>query len=71
MSVPGFGIGCAAGVTALIGAPRLLTPGMLPAGAGLVLTLAGESYGMPINGDLRLKLASGLTLIQQLMSTTP
>ena len=70
MSVTGFSIGCAAAGTALIGAPKLLTLGMLASGAGLVLTLAGESYGIPINGDLKLGVAAGLTLIQQLTLTT-
>lgn len=70
ISVTSLAIGCAATASAALGAPRPVTLGMLASGSGLVVLLAGESYGIPIHCELRLGLAAGLKLLQQLTLTT-
>ncbi len=63
------GILLTAGVAALIGAHEVIVYGILVAGLGLVVTIAGENYGIPLSADLRVTAVSMLGLAQQLTLT--
>lgn len=52
-------------VEALLGAPDVLVYGVMVAGAGLILTIAGENYGIPLSTSLRITAVSLLSLAQQ------
>lgn len=54
-----------AAVAAVVGAPSVIVFGVLIGGAGLIVTIAGENYGIPLSADLRLTTASMLSLAQQ------
>ncbi len=55
---------------ALTGAPDVIVYGVLIGGAGLVVTIAGENYGIPLSAGLRITTVSVLGLAQQVVLTT-
>jgi O-antigen/teichoic acid export membrane protein len=65
VSMTGFAVLCAAGIAALIGVEKVIVYGILVSGGGLMVTIVGENFGIPINAELRLTTASILSLIQQ------
>lgn len=56
-------------VAALVGAPSVIVFGVLIGGAGLIVTIAGENYGIPLNSDLRITAVSIIGLVQQVTLT--
>jgi O-antigen/teichoic acid export membrane protein len=54
-------------VTAIFGAPQVISLGVLLGGAGLIVTIAGENYGIPLSAELRLNSVSLLGLVQQIV----
>lgn len=64
-----IGIALAALVAALAGASNVIVYGVLLAGAGLIMTIAGENYGIPLSAELRITAVSVLGLAQQLALT--
>lgn len=65
VSLTGFAVLLVAGVAELIGVQKVLVYGILISGSGLMVTIAGENFGIPINAELRLTTASILSVIQQ------
>ena len=57
------------GVAAVIGAHEVIVFGILVAGVGLIVTIMGENYGIPLSADLRVTAVSVLGLAQQLTLT--
>lgn len=55
----------AAAVTALLDSPREITLGVLVAGAGLIVTIVGENFTVPLQAQLRITATSIVTLLQQ------
>jgi O-antigen/teichoic acid export membrane protein len=53
------------GVAALLGSPNPITFGILVAGAGLVFTIVGENFTVPLLVGLRIPTAAGLDLLRQ------
>lgn len=51
---------------ASFGAPQVIVFGVLLGGAGLIVTITGENYGIPLSADLRLNAVSALGLVQQM-----
>jgi O-antigen/teichoic acid export membrane protein len=70
VSMTGFAVLCVAGVAALIGAERTIIYGILISGGGLMATITGENFGIPISAELRLTAASLLLVIQQFILCT-
>lgn len=65
VSLTGFCVLAVAGVAALTSAPEDIKLGILVAGGGLMVTIAAENFGIPLNAEMRLNVASMLSLIQQ------
>ena len=63
------GVAISAVVAAAAGAPNVIVYGLLLAGAGLIVTIAGENYGIPLSAELRITTVSLLALAQQLTLT--
>lgn len=57
---------CAIGA-ALLGAREVIVYGVLLGGAGLIVTIAGENYGIPLSAELRITTVSVLSVIQQVV----
>jgi O-antigen/teichoic acid export membrane protein len=57
-------------IAAAIGAPSVIAYGILIAGAGLIVTITGENYGIPLSADLRITAVSILGLAQQIALAT-
>jgi O-antigen/teichoic acid export membrane protein len=53
-------------IAVAIGTPHVISYGILVSGAGLIVTIAGENYSIPLTADLRLTAASVIGLIQQI-----
>lgn len=56
-------------VAALAGAREVIVFGVLLSGAGLIVTIAGENYGIPLSAELRITTVSILGLVQQWVLT--
>lgn len=52
-------------VAAIAGAPHVIVFGTLLGGAGLIVTITGENYGIPLSAEMRLSTVSILSLAQQ------
>jgi O-antigen/teichoic acid export membrane protein len=63
------GIALAAVLAALVGASHVIVYGILLSGAGLIVTITGENYGIPLAAELRITATSLLALAQQLTLT--
>jgi O-antigen/teichoic acid export membrane protein len=63
------GVAVAAIVAALAGAQQVIVYGLLLAGAGLIVTITGENYGIPLSSQLRITAVSLLGLAQQVALT--
>ena len=63
------GVLVSAGIAALLGAHTVIVFGVLVAGFGLIVTITGENYGIPLSADLRVTAVSVLGLAQQLTLT--
>ena len=59
------GIAIAAVIAAAAGAAEVIVDGILIGGAGLIITITGENYGIPLNAELRITTVSVLGLLQQ------
>jgi O-antigen/teichoic acid export membrane protein len=70
VSMTGFAVLCVAGVAALIGVEKVIIYGILISGGGLMATITGENFGIPISAELRLTTASILSVIQQFILCT-
>ena len=57
-------------VAAVLGAPHVIVYGVLLGGTGLIVTIAGENYGIPLSSELRLTAVSMLGLAQQAVLAT-
>ncbi len=57
-------------VCAVAGAPQVIVLGVLLSGSGLIVTITGENYGIPLSADLRLTAVSLLGLAQQFALAT-
>jgi O-antigen/teichoic acid export membrane protein len=57
---------CAVGA-AVLDARHVIVYGILFGGAGLIVTIAGENYGIPLNAQLRITTVSILSVIQQVV----
>jgi O-antigen/teichoic acid export membrane protein len=56
----------AALVAGVSGAPSVITYGILVSGTGLIITITGENYAIPLSAKLRLTAASIIGLVQQI-----
>jgi O-antigen/teichoic acid export membrane protein len=65
VSMTGFAVLCVAGIAALIGVEKVIVYGILISGGGLMVTITGENFGIPVNAELRLTTAAILSVIQQ------
>jgi O-antigen/teichoic acid export membrane protein len=63
------GVLVAAGIATVLGAHDVVVDGVLVAGLGLIVTITGENYGIPLSADLRVTTVSVLGLLQQLTVT--
>ena len=57
-------------VAAILGAAHVIVYGVLLGGTGLIVTITGENYGIPLSSELRLTAVSMLGLAQQVMLAT-
>jgi O-antigen/teichoic acid export membrane protein len=62
-------ISLATAVAAVVGAPAVVVDGVMLGGVGLIVTIAGENYGIPLSADLRITAVSLLGLAQQVTIT--
>lgn len=56
-------------VAAAVGARPVIVYGVLIGGAGLIVTIAGENYGIPLSAELRITTMTILGLVQQIVLT--
>lgn len=63
------GVAFAAIIAAAVGASHMIAYGILLSGTGLIVTITGENYGIPLATELRITAASVLGLAQQLALT--
>jgi O-antigen/teichoic acid export membrane protein len=54
LTTTAIGVAITAGVLAIAGSPPVVVLGLLVAGAGLMVRLMGDNYGIPLNVSLRL-----------------